>query len=214
MTSPEGELLEGLEATAVVMERLAKALANPLRMRILIELNHRPMSPSQFFRECGRGDDSLTKVSRQFRQLESYSVIEEIGKRSGGRRRGGVEHIYRAVQPLEFDNSSWGSLPAPFKDMFTPMILQTFAQQALQAIAAGTIDAREDRHFTWMTVALDQDGWDKVIAETDSHFEFVREEAARAADRIAATGEEPIAVTVALAAFESPPDSIARDPGD
>ncbi len=197
------------------MKRLAKAIAHPVRLRILIALNQNgPMSPSQFLREYGRGSDMLTSVSRQFRQAAQYGVIEEIERKRGGHRRGAVEHIYRAVQPLEFDRADWSSLPEPYKNTFTVLIHQTFAEQVREAIVAGTIDAREDRHFTWMTIALDQKGWNNVIARTDAHFRFVRAEAKRAEKALAKTDAEPVAVTVGLAAFEAPPHSLRKPSGD
>lgn len=73
---------------------------------------------------------------------------------------------------------------------------------------AGTFDARDDRHFTWSLLRLDQQGWEKVIAAVDELFAFLFEEQKSAKRRIADSGEKPIKMTVALAAFESPQDSV------
>ncbi len=74
-------------------------------------------------------------------------------------------------------------------------------------MAAGTCDAREDRHLSWSLVRLDQRGWEKVVAAVDALFEGIFQEADEAEARLAKSGEEPILMTVALAAFESPSES-------
>jgi hypothetical protein len=58
-----------------------------------------------------------------------------------------------------------------------------------------------------MPLKLDQQGWDNAIAKVDALFYWFQEEQERAKARIAESGEEPIPMTVALAAFESPEDT-------
>jgi DNA-binding transcriptional ArsR family regulator len=194
-----------------IIERIAKAMANPLRIRILMELNQRgPLSPSQFFRECGQDGDTESKVWRQFRQLEKYGLVEEVETRSGGRRRGGIEHFYRALQPAEFDTPSWAHLPSQFKAMFTASIFPTFVDRVVRAMDAGTIDSRSDRHLTWVTVPLDEEGWSKVIRRVDSFYHFMREEANLAEGRMSESDEQPIPATVALFVFESPQEELSQ----
>ena len=75
------------------------------------------------------------------------------------------------------------------------------------AMEADTIDAREDRHLSWIPLLLDQQGWDNAIARVDALFHWFFEEQQEANLRMAESGEEPIPMTVALAAFESPQDT-------
>jgi hypothetical protein len=72
---------------------------------------------------------------------------------------------------------------------------------------AGTLDARPDRHLTWSFLRLDQLGWEKVITAIDALFAYIFKEQESAKLRIANSGEKPITMTVALAAFESPKES-------
>jgi DNA-binding transcriptional ArsR family regulator len=192
-----------IKAPVAVVERLAKALAHPLRVKILVELNQRVMSPSQFFNEFGGG--SLTKVARHFRQLERYGCVEVVEEKSGGRRRGAVEHFFRATQRSLFDESSWTSLPESVKNEVTSEIFETYMERVTQAMAAGTIDARDERHFSWTALLLDQKAWEALIPKMDELFRFSLELGVEAGLRMVESGEEPIPVTVALAAFESPP---------
>jgi len=187
------------------MLRVAKVFAEPLRIKIVGELNVREMSPKQFFDEFGGG--SLPRVSRHFDVLVEYGWLYLVRTESGGKRRGAVEHFYRAAQPAIFDNDIWSPLPKSMKEMVSGRIFEEFGERVVKAMKAETIDARDDRHFTWTPLRLDQRGWENVIARVDALFHFLFEQQEAANLRMAESGEEPIPMTVALAAFESPKDT-------
>lgn len=187
------------------MLRVAKVFAEPLRIKIVAELNIREMSPKQFFDEFGGG--TISRVSRHFEVLVKYGWLYLVRTESGGRRRGAIEHFYRATQPAVFDDDVWSPLPKSMKEMISAGIFEELGERIKEAIAAGTLDARADRHFSWTPLLLDQDGWEKVIARIDALFEFIFEERERASVRMAESGEIAIPVTVALAGFESPKDA-------
>lgn len=195
---------------AVISPRLAKAMANELRVKILVELNKRIMSPSEFLKCCGDEDLSLSKVAHHFRVLEKYDCIEKVGEKSGGKRRGSVEHFFRAIQQSIFDESSFANLPDSIKRKVTGVTFSTYIDRVAQAMEAGTIDARDDSHFTWTAQTLDQQGWDELIAAVDALFQLSIEIQVASGLRMAASGEKPIPVTVALAAFESPKTPATR----
>lgn len=201
MVSPEAEV----KLPAYISQSLAKALANPLRVKILVELNKRVMSPSQFAEEFPRY--SLSKVSQHFRQLEKYGCIEEVEQKIGGKRRGGIEHYFQAIRRAFFDQSSWAGLPESIRSGVTGETFTTYIERVAQAIEAGTIDIRDDRHFSWIAVRYDQQAWDEMIEGTDALFERAQELQVEAALRMAESGEEPIPATVAFACFESPSET-------
>jgi hypothetical protein len=182
--------------------RMAKVFADPLRIQILAELNTRSMSPKQFHAEFGGG--SVSRVSRHFDLLVRYDWLYLVRTESGGRRRGAIEHFYRATEPAMFDEETWPDVPDAMKSEFTWRSFQTYSERVREALLAGTLDAREDRHFSWTPFRLDQQGWDAAIAKVDALFYFLFREQEEANLRLARSGEEPIPMTVALAAFESP----------
>jgi hypothetical protein len=188
-----------------LMLRLAKVFVDPLRMKIMAECSMREMSPKGFHQEFGGG--SLPRVSRAFDVLVEYDWLDQTRTETGGKRRGAVEHFYRATGFAMFDESTWPEVPPVLKNTFTWRAFETFASQVKEAIEAGTIDAREDRHFTWTPLRLDQQGWEEVIARIDALFYFLSEVQEEANVRMAETDEEAIPMTVALAAFESPKDT-------
>lgn len=199
------KLKAGVKSHMPFTLRMAKVFADPLRVKILAELNTREMSPKQFFEEFGGG--SLSRVSRAFDLLHEYGWLSLVRTETGGKRRGAVEHFYCATGPAMFDESSWPEVPDAMKNIFTWRAFMTLADRVKEALIAGTIDAREDRHFTWTQFRLDWQGWKNVIAKVDALFHWLFEEQVRANSRMAESGEKPIPMTVALAAFESPKDT-------
>lgn len=185
--------------------RLSKVFADPLRMKILAELNMREMSPKQFFETFG--GDSLPRVSRHFDVLVAYGWLYLVHTKSGGRRRGGVEHFYKATEPAILDEDLWPRVPDSMKELVSWRILETLAEQVKEAMEAGTFDARVERHFTWTPLRLDEQGWNTVISSLDGFFEFLFKEQERANVRLSESGEDAIPMTVALAGFESPETS-------
>lgn len=182
--------------------RLAVVFADPLRLKIVTELYMREMSPTQFHEEFGGG--SVTRVDRHFKRLSEHGWLRLVRTASGGRRRGGTEHFYRATELAIFDLETWSELPPTIKTEFSWRIFDQFAERVKDALEAGTFDARPERHFTWTPLVLDELGRSRVIAAVDALFLSLFEEQADAKIRVAESGEKPILATVALQAFESP----------
>ncbi len=195
------ELVE-IQAPTFVSETLAKALANPIRVRILDTLNREPMSVSQFVRAFPQYTHA--QAYGHFRKLETWGCIEVVETKTGGKRRSATEYFYRANARSLFDESSWASLPDSLKNEITGAVFSTYIDRVAEAVEAGTIDIRPDRHFTWSDPNFDQQAWDETITEIDAIFHRIPIRQAEAAMRMAKSGEEPIPMTIALACFESP----------
>src|SRR6476469_3412141 len=110
-----GDLVE--VPTDFVSERLAKALANPVRVKILDALNRRAMSVTQFVR--ANPEYSHSQIYGHFRKLEEFACIELEEEKTGGKRRGGVEKFFRATARSLFDESHWARLPESLMNRIT-----------------------------------------------------------------------------------------------
>lgn len=185
-----------------VSENLAKALAHPLRIKIVDELNERPMSVSEFVKAFPQYTHS--QVYKHFRKLEELKCLEVVETKTGGSRRGAVEHFYRATVRSLFDESSWANLPDSLKNKITAGVFSTYMERVAEAITKGTIDSRPDRHFTWSEAFFDQQAWDETIEEIEDLFQRIPIRNAEASARLAKTDAKPVPVTIALACFESP----------
>lgn len=182
--------------------RISKLFADPLRIKIVYELSMRPMSPKEFFEEFGGG--SLSRVSRHFKTLLKYDWIELVDEKSGGRRRGAVEHFYRATDSPEFDERIWADLPSPLKEEITWQVFATLAERVKEAMEAKTIDARPERFLTWSSACYDEIGWKRVLAKTMELYNFIGEEQEASNGRVAKSGEKPIPVVMGLIVIETP----------
>lgn len=184
------------------LERLAVVFADPIRLKIVTELHRRETSPSGFFSAFGGG--SLSRVDRHFKRLAEHGWLRQVRSESGGRRRGGTEHFYRAPKLAIFDNDTWAQLPSSIREEFSWRIFEQFAEQVRLAMEAGTFDARTDRHFTWTPLLLDEEGRSKMLAAVDGLFPVMFEEQDDAERRLARSRQQPIRVTLAMSAFDSP----------
>lgn len=185
------------------LRRLAIVFADDLRIKIVSELFQREMSPKQFLEEFGGG--SLSRVDQHFKRLAEHGWLRLV--RSEGpdsRRRGGVEHFYRARELAVIDNETWALIPYSVRVSMRWRTFETLAERVREALDAQTLDARPESHLSCTTMNLDQLGWETIVAAVDALFESIFEEQADARLRIWHSGETPMVATVALAAFESP----------
>jgi hypothetical protein len=189
--------------------RVAKVFADELCLKIVTEANLREVSAPQFHAEFG--GDSVEGIRRRIKMLERVGWLEQVGQKTGGRRRSAIELFYRATGPTILDRESWAEVPDSIKPSYSWTIFKLLADLVKEAIVSGTFEARLDNHLSWSILHLDQQGWENVAAAVDALFARVLEEKDSAEKRIAASGEEPITTTVGLAAFESPKTS-TREP--
>src|SRR5262249_45059818 len=146
-TSPEG-----------ITQQLAKALAHPLRVRILTSLHKGVSSPNQLSQELG---EPLGNVSYHVKTLLEYDCVELVKTEP---RRGAVEHFYRATERTFFSDSDWEKMPASARKGICGSVIETVGQDATEALIAGTIDARTDSHVSRTPLTLDDQGWSDITA--------------------------------------------------
>jgi DNA-binding transcriptional ArsR family regulator len=134
-------------------DRLVKALAHPLRWRIVETMVERgEASPVQLARLL---DEPLATVSHHTRVLRDLGCIELTRTEP---RRGAVEHYYRALMPAFFDDEEWKRVPAMLRRGVAGQILRRIVDDAAAAGALGAFDA-PGAHLDRLLVELDDDGW-------------------------------------------------------
>jgi hypothetical protein len=192
-----------LDSSIPLTLRLAKVFADPLNLTILTELNIREMSATQLKDQLD-GDISVSALYRRFKMLAELGWLVKVDERTGGRRRGATEHFFRATGPATFDTHISGSIPPSARSGLSWTTLCQLFEKGTEAMEAGTLDARLDRHLSCSLLLLDELGWRQVIDALDSYFEglFKAQEAAKA--RLARSEEKPVLATFVVAGFESP----------
>jgi DNA-binding transcriptional ArsR family regulator len=186
-TSPEG-----------ITQQLAKALAHPLRVRILSSLHKGISSPNQLAQELG---EPLGNVSYHVKTLLEYDCVELVKTEP---RRGAVEHFYRATDRAFLSDSDWAKIPASARKGISGSILESIGQSATEAMAEGTLDARSDSHLSDTPLQLDKQGWkelNKVLSETVDKASAIQKEASK---RMGKDKDKALQTKLAIMHFEVP----------
>ncbi len=186
-TTPEG-----------ITQQLAKALAHPLRVRILTSLNRGISSPNQLAQEL---DEPLGNVSYHVKTLLEYDCVELVKTEP---RRGAVEHFYRATERAFFSDADWAKIPASARKGIDGVILEAIGQDATQAMIEGTIDKRTDTHISRTPLVLDEAGWDELTKILKDTLESAMKIGEESASRLAKDKAEGIPTSLSLLRFEVP----------
>ncbi len=180
--------------------KLAKVFVDPLNLKIISELNLREMSPSQL--AAAFDSPSVFAIDRRCKMLTEMGWLQKVGEKTGGERRGATENFYLAVSPAVFELDQWSTISSSAKGRATGVTLDQFWERVIEAVDAGTFDARVDRHLSWSPLLLDQQGWNQVTSLLYRYFEKVL--AIQKEGQSPAPGPGSVAATFFVAGFESP----------
>lgn len=192
-TTPEG-----------ITQQLAKALAHPLRVRILTSLHKGISSPNQLSQELG---EPLGNVSYHVKTLLEYDCVELVKTEP---RRGAVEHFYRATERPFLNDAEWAKIPASARKGITGAMLEALGEDATQAMIAGTADKRTDRHMSRTPLLLDGKAWDDLTAMLEETLDRAIKIGEEAATRLAEEKSDPIPTTLGILHFETAPAEDAK----
>jgi hypothetical protein len=179
-----------------VSSKMARALADTWRIRILAELSVRNLSPSQFVAEVG---GELTDIARCFRQLEEWGYVALIEERPGRRGGAAIEHVYEGIGKAHFDTATWENVALSDRDAVSRSILSSYFARISEAVQAGTFDKDVDRHLSWDAVALDRLAWQQLGDRLDEILSWLPE---IATDELSSAAETVSAI-VGLTSFRS-----------
>jgi DNA-binding transcriptional ArsR family regulator len=176
-------------------ESLMKALAHPLRWRILELVSERgEASPVELARAL---DQPLATVSHHVRVLRESRSLELTRTEQ---RRGALEHYYRALTPPFFDVEQWERAPIVLRRGVAGQIFRRIVADAAAAGEAGAFDAPE-AHVDRMVVELDAEGW-RELSELLMNVLRQAQSIQETSDARRATNEETRMSQVAILSFE------------
>src|SRR5881275_799819 len=113
--------------------RIAKALAHPLRARILQRLGERVASPGDLAVEL---DAPLGVISYHVRMLRDYECVELVRTEP---RRGALQHFYRATARPNFDETQWRTLPSSLRGELAGETIRDLVGDLAGAADGGTL---------------------------------------------------------------------------
>jgi DNA-binding transcriptional ArsR family regulator len=172
---------------------VAKALAHPLRTRILAALADRTASPSELAAEL---DVPLGVLSYHVRRLTALGFLKLVKRVP---RRGAVEHYYTATVRPRISDEAWGATPAVVKRASLDAALTQIGSDVGAAVAAGGFDV-SDARVSRLGVVVDEQGWLELAQELDEMAERVGgiEAASRARIAAADAGDQRSAAVVLM----------------
>lgn len=205
--SDEGLVESCKEPLVPFTERLSPILADDLCREIVLTLNRRKMSVTQFHREV-KPKEPIGRIRRRFKRLERIGWLRKVDEATEGRRHGAREQFFRATRPAIIDTCDWANPPSILRGTKWWKTFELFTQRVKEALTAGTFDARLDRYFTWSMLSLDALAFENVIEGIDALTGLIEDEQKRAADRMKESGEKPVTMTISIAALEAPKELI------
>src|SRR5215210_4235751 len=141
--------------------RLVKALAHPLRVRILSVLQDRVASPSDLADELKA---PLGNVSYHVRILARLGLLKLVKKRP---RRGAIEHYYEARSRVPVSDRAWGQVPKIVKEAMVDATLDQVSAYVEHSAESGGFE-RPEAHLSRQPLRLDAQGGhelSKLVAE-------------------------------------------------
>jgi DNA-binding transcriptional ArsR family regulator len=188
----------------VVDQRVVKALAHPLRSRLLAILNERVASPNELAGELG---ESLGVVAYHVRILADIKAVELVDT---AQRRGATEHYYRATMRPFFVGRDWTRLPESLRRSISDSTLALIFEDVSKAVENGAFDSRPDRHLSRAPLVLDEEGWQEIADMLAHLLHRSLEIQAESADRLAKEGAEGFATKLELMHFPAVPVEAKR----
>jgi DNA-binding transcriptional ArsR family regulator len=186
--------------------RLVKALAHPLRVRILGILESRVASPSEISDEIGV---PLGNVAYHVRMLADFGLVKLVRRTP---RRGAVEHHYRAVGRLRITDQVWAQVPDVVKEAMVGATLQQIADYVNAAASKGGFDTG-DAHATRTPMVLDAAGFKELSREVMRLYDRARDIQAESAERLkSADHDGELAAGLVLMLFEGADFGVDGEP--
>src|SRR5215217_2637880 len=142
--------------------RIAKALAHPLRARILQRLGERVASPGDLAVELNA---PLGVVSYHVRMLREYECVELVRTEPV---RGALQHFYRATACPTLDESQWRTLPSQLRQELARASLQDLVSDLAAAVDADRLE-HPNLVLTRTPLELDEKAFkklNKLLAKT------------------------------------------------
>jgi hypothetical protein len=184
---------------------IAKALAHPLRQRILVYLNDQGVASPNII--AGALEERLGNVAYHMRALERLGCIELVRTQPV---RGAVEHFYRATVRPFFPQAEWLELPVEIRRQLLGGTVEEIWTDVVAAAEEGGFDA-EDVHVTRTPLELDDVAWQELSEKLMETLELaLRLHSDTAGRRIAGEEDGLRRVELAMLLFDRPQSAPKR----
>jgi len=187
-----------------VSTRVWRAMADPVRIRIVAALRGGPLTPDSLASRLGLGRAAIASHARA---LETAGFVRAA-------RNGESVRFYELATGPRFTDEAWEALPLPVRRAAAAAALVEMNATALASVDTGGFD-RHDMHLTRTPLMLDEIGWQRLSGRLLEFLSVFEAEQAEAAQRLEEGGHDPVDATAMLMLFttrERPGD--CDDPHD
>jgi DNA-binding transcriptional ArsR family regulator len=195
---------------ADLLSRLADALADPLRARLLAAVTEKPgIGIRQIAARVG---ETERKVRYHVEALHSAGLVEVQGE---VRRRGAIERQFRATNSMMIDAVDEERISAAQQRRISLEILKLIMSDATASVASGHFGTHPGHCEVRLRGEIDEKGWQELAEIHLRAIEEAQDAIDRSVERRRMTGEDGFEVTSAMLLFEAPiwkQDRKANDP--
>jgi len=178
--------------------QLKRALSQAVRVEILERIAARPASARQIATLSG---EPLGKVAYHTSVLCLTGCIRPAEPAGSDP----VDHVYEIATLMPTPPRL--TLSESTRSHLHAAVLRRIVESGSIALEAGTLGNREDDCLSCESVVFDPQGWREAKAIVDEAMERLAAARSATAKRLARSGEPGIPATIAMAAFETPPDN-------
>lgn len=179
--------------------RLVKALAHPLRIRILGVLEQRSATPKELAELL---DVQLENLSYHVRTLRDYGFIKLERRRMV---KGAVEHRYGMVARPRITAAVWEQLPAIVREALDAASLDQIWDVVTRAAAQDKM-ARPESHMARRVARLDEQGLAEMSAVVGDAVDKLVEIEKQSAQRLRKHSGTEIPTVLIAMLFDAPED--------
>jgi DNA-binding transcriptional ArsR family regulator len=191
--------------TDIADSRIAKALAHPMRVRILEILDEGEGSPKEI---AQRLREPLNTVSYHVGVLGDLGMIRLVKKTP---RRGAIEHHYRAEPRRKLTKLQWADLPKTVRKGVMADAAARVTRTVEGIAGSGGFERPRSRLIT-TTLPLDAIGWREAsdeLAATERRLRKIAEDSRRRS-KPSGDASKTIEAGVAIMFFDSNGDTASR----
>ena len=194
---------KGMGAATGLDPRVLKALAHPVRVQALQVLNSRGVaSPNEIAQALG-GHPKVRDLAYHIRVLNECDCIELVDTKQ---RRGATEHYYRPTADAFFSADDWKKVPETIRSSISGAMWNDILPVIFSSMEAGTFDNREDMHFSWVPMRVDEEGWNELHTILDEALPKVLEVKVKSGARLM-SGSSHLDAAVLMVCFETAADN-------
>ncbi|MFL5900121.1 MAG: hypothetical protein ACJ75S_02855 [Solirubrobacterales bacterium] len=141
---------------------------------------------------------TVSKVGNHIKAMRDDESIEFVRVETA---RNANEHFYRAIERPFLSDEETRALPTKVRHRITGIIIQGILAEVLSAFRAKKMDHDDHIWMSWRSLNLDAQGRREIADEQAESYERVVDIEARAAGRMAESGETGTSVVVAMMSF-------------